>query len=95
MKVQSRAQIRKGLQKMFDQGEESFLRNSEDFDGHKGGIWTGGEGDPTIDGVGAFDYWSGGEGYVFGVHPKVHKWLEERGWFGEWYDGGTMFLWKI
>ena len=67
---------------------DPFFRPSEDFDGHKGGIWTGGEGEPSIDGEGIFNYWGSN-------NPDVEKFLEERGWFAEWYDAGTMFLWKI
>ena len=32
--------------------------------------------------------------YVNGVHREIYNWLEERGWYPEWYDGGTLFLWK-
>ncbi len=93
LKVQNRSQIIKGLRKMFD--KDAFLEPSEDFDGHKGGIWTGGEGNPSIDGVGVFDYYGGGEDWNFGVMPAVDKFLGDRGWFAEWHDAGTMFLWKI
>jgi len=86
-KTAGRAAIIKGLRKMFD--ADAFLEPSEGFDGHKGGIWTGGEGNPAIDGVGVFDYWGSG------VDPRVEKFLSERGWFAEWHDAGTMFLWKI
>ena len=32
--------------------------------------------------------------YVNGVHREIHNWLEERGWYPKWYDGGTLFFWK-
>ena len=32
--------------------------------------------------------------YVDGIHREIHSWLEERGWYPEWYDGGTLFFWK-
>ncbi len=93
-KTQTRAQIIKGLRKMFDDG--AFLEPSEDFDGHKGGIWTGGEGNPSIDGLPVFDYWDRvGNIDGMGTDRRVTKFLEERGWFSEWHVAGTMFLWPI
>ena len=32
--------------------------------------------------------------YVDGIHREIHSWLEERGWYPKWYDGGTLLLWK-
>jgi hypothetical protein len=32
--------------------------------------------------------------YVDGIHREIHDWLEQRGWYSEWYDGGTLFLLK-
>ncbi len=32
--------------------------------------------------------------YVDGIHRKIFSWLEERGWYPKWYDGGTLFFWK-
>ena len=32
--------------------------------------------------------------YVNGIHRKIFSWLEERGWYPEWYDSGTLFFWK-
>ena len=84
--VATRDQIIKGLTDMCD--PNAFLRYSEDFDGNDGGIWTGGEGNPSIDGIGIFDYWNGN-------NTNVDKYLEDNGWFAEWYDAGTMFLWEI
>jgi hypothetical protein len=104
-KTQSRSQIKNGLLKLFS-GQSFHMENSEDFDGNGGGIWMSGESDTPYfketftDDEGSFDFKSEvfnyyNESYVFGVHPKLHKWLAERGWFGEWHDAGTMFLWKI
>jgi len=30
--------------------------------------------------------------YVNGIHREIHSWLEERGWYSKWYDGGTLFF---
>ncbi|MDF2421505.1 MAG: hypothetical protein OPY06_00650 [Nitrosopumilus sp.] len=32
--------------------------------------------------------------YPHGIHREIYSWLEERGWYPKWYDGGTLFFWK-
>ena len=32
--------------------------------------------------------------YVNGIHREIYSWLEERGWYSQWYDAGTLFFWK-
>ena len=32
--------------------------------------------------------------YLCGIHREIYSWLEERGWYPKWYDGGTLFFWK-
>jgi hypothetical protein len=34
------------------------------------------------------------EMYLCGIHREIYSWLEERGWYPEWYDAGTLLLWK-
>ena len=34
------------------------------------------------------------EMYIYGIHQEIHSWLEERGWYPEWYDRVTLFFWK-
>jgi hypothetical protein len=34
------------------------------------------------------------EMYIYGIHREVYSWLEERGWYPEWYDRGTLYFWK-
>ena len=34
------------------------------------------------------------EMYNYGIHREIHSWLEERGWYPEWYDRGTLYFWK-
>jgi hypothetical protein len=88
--VATRDQIIKGLTDMCD--PNPFFKTVEEFYGREiesdGQIWTGGEGDPSIDGIGIFDYYEGN-------NPDVEKYLEDNGWFAEWYDAGTMHITKI
>jgi len=88
--VATRDQIIEGLTAMCD--SNPFFRTVEEFYDNDiesdGGIWTGGEGNPSIDGVGIFDYWSGN-------NIDVTNFLEENGWYAEWYDAGTMHLYKL
>ncbi len=34
------------------------------------------------------------EMYIYGIHKEIYSWIEERGWYPEWYDPGTLFFWK-
>ena len=34
------------------------------------------------------------EMYTYGIHREIYSWLEERGWYPEWHDPGTLFFWK-
>ena len=34
------------------------------------------------------------EMYIYGIHREIYTWLEERGWYPEWYDRVTLFFWK-
>ena len=34
------------------------------------------------------------EMYIYGIHQEIYSWLEERGWYPEWYDRVTLFFWK-
>jgi hypothetical protein len=31
---------------------------------------------------------------MFGVEPKLNGIVEDNGWYFEWYDPGTMMVWK-
>jgi len=111
MKQWAREQIMKGLLELIP--EINFMRNSEDYDGKKGGIWTSGECDWIFKGLPPFDHsveygdcprlLAGDKKYpkmkvktmyVKGVHREIYSWLEERGWYPKWHDGGTLFFWK-
>jgi len=34
------------------------------------------------------------EMYFYGIHREIYNWLEEKGWYPEWYDPATLFFWK-
>ena len=53
------------------------------------GIWISGESTPEL-----FDYYSSSWANTFGVEPKINAMVEKYGWYFEWYDPGTMMLWK-
>jgi len=76
------------------------LADSEDFNGSKGGIWVRSteDGMTAKDGRNLFDYYAEDNAeirYVFGVHREIGDILEKHGWYGEWYDAGTMFFYPI
>lgn len=84
----NRGQLKNAIAKKFP---NIWMKDSEEFDGTQKAIWTGEGSD--IDGVPAFGVYN--EGYVFGVHPELHKFLESKGWYTEAYDPGTFFIFKI
>jgi len=34
------------------------------------------------------------EMYTYGIHREIYSWLEERGWYPEWYDRVSLLFWK-
>lgn len=73
------------------------FRTSEEFDGSENGIWTSGEDGYTHKGMTFFDYYTqdgGSQSYIFGVHKTMHNFLEQRGWYCEWYDAGTVIIYE-
>lgn len=69
------------------------VRPSEDFDGRGGGLWTSGEEGDFFDYY-AYDSDRKEERYILGTRKDVHIFLEEHGWFSEFYDPGTVMLYK-
>jgi len=65
---------------------------SEEFDGTEGGIWISAEEESNQF---YFDYWGEGKGYELGVRVEMNQLLEKKGWFAEWYDPGTVFIYEI
>ena len=51
------------------------------------GIWVAADYTPEL-----FDYWN--SKVPFGINEKLNKLIEDSGWYFEWYDPGTMMVWK-
>lgn len=69
-----------------------FIKDTEDFDGTPGGIWLSADGGENSK---FFDYYTTSRAYELGVRTTFSEQLQERGWYAEWYDPGTIMLWKI
>lgn len=71
------------------------LAMTEDFkNDFAGGIWVRN----TEELNDLFDYWIEDiqeKYYIFGVKKSLHNWANKKGWYFEWYDAGTMMIWKI
>ena len=65
---------------------------SEEFDGTEGGIWISAEEESNQF---YFDYWAETSSYELGVRVEMDQLLEKKGWFAEWYDPGTVFIYEI
>lgn len=75
-----------------------WFRPGEEFaPEYAGQIWSG-EGSTIKDPVG--NYWDAFESgdplynQSGGVHPDIYKLLRERGWAVDWYDPGTVLIFK-
>jgi hypothetical protein len=77
-------QIRKAL---VDKGV-TVVGTTEEFDGGVGGLWISAE---MLDDF--FNYHSEELYETFGVDPELSEFVEENGWYFEWYDPGTIMLW--
>ncbi len=74
------------------------VKTTEEFGSSPGGIWLSGEdGTTASDGVPLFDSYAGGmDPYDdFGVHTEFNDFVESYGFFAEWYDPGTLMLWRM
>lgn len=72
-------------------------RFTEDFDGSEGGIWLCAEdGIEDRKGMPLFDYWTTDSRYYeIGVAYHLERWANRNGWYFEWYDCGTIMMWRI
>jgi hypothetical protein len=61
---------------------------TERFNGMKGGIWLSGEEDD-----GLFEYYSESPKFQIGVLKTLQEAVEEKGWWFEWNDPGTIMCW--
>lgn len=92
-KILTRSELEKILH---DKYAVRFVRNTEDFNGEKGGLWLSAEdGDlmPTSAGDEIFNYYHGGSKYPGGVHKDFAKFLNKNGWMTSFNDPGTVMLW--
>jgi hypothetical protein len=85
----------KGIKAMMSALEKAGVQvcgTTDEFYGSKNdnnGIWVAADHTPEL-----FDYDSSEWLDTFGVHPKLDKLVEGNGWYFEWYDPGTMMVWK-
>ena len=74
----------------------SFAKPGVEFDAaNEGEIWMSGEDhrETFANGEQIFDDHSRDyDTYDVGVHMRFMEFLDQRGWFAEWYDAGTIFL---
>ena len=83
-KAASMAKHIRALQKLFP---KSMIKDSREFNGRSGGIWTGfGE-----DGTSNYSR----SGWPDEHHPKLQKYMDKNGLFGEWNDPGTLMVYPI
>lgn len=77
------------LEKMYP---DAWFKESERFQGHGGGIWTG-EGSYDKEGREIFSYWSNSPDYEIGVLKSFNDFIESKGFWAEWQDAGTIMIW--
>lgn len=70
-------------------GEDFFIRESENFDGREGAIWTTNE-QPSAALAGGFAY----DDDACQPHSVIEALLKKHDWFCEPYDAGTLFLYN-
>ena len=85
------------LKELNDKFPNHNFKISEEFGSdYAGGIWTCGEDtEQKYYGLPLFNYYANSKRYELGVNVKFNEFLEGKGWFCEWYDAGTMMIWKI
>ncbi len=82
----------KAMMKALEEKGVKVCGTTDEFYGSKqdnNGIWVAADATPEL-----FDYWSEEWGNTFGVQPKLNAMVEKSGWWFEWYDPGTMMVWK-
>ena len=86
----SRNQLMNWLSKHMD-----FVETTEDFSGSEGGIWVSGENGDEYKGLTIYSYYAQGSDYSLGVLNEWEQKLNDWGWYSEWYDAGTIMIYKI
>ena len=73
-----------------------FVRETEYFDGGKGGIWLSGENHDEYNGMVIYSYYCEDyENYDLGVLNEWEDELKKRGWYSQWHDPGTVMLYPL
>jgi hypothetical protein len=86
----------KAMSAIEDKFSLRHIQTSEEFDGQPGAIWISGEsGDESSDGTELFNYYiDDAEAYEFGVHKEFSDFIKPLGFSAEWYDPGTLMLYR-
>ena len=88
------------IQALQERYPKASFKPSEEFfsDKTEGGIWVPAYNPEQLhSGKPLFDYYSqdgGSKHYTFGVNNFLHNWLDEQGWYCEFYDPGTVIIWE-
>jgi hypothetical protein len=84
------------IQKLNEKYPKLTLDTSEAFNQSNGGIWVKGteNGITAKDGKKLFNYYAEQKIYELGVHNEINKFVEKLGWYFEWYDCGTIFIYE-
>jgi hypothetical protein len=93
----SRQQLITILRDLDARNKDAFIELSEKFNGVTGGLWLSAEESIKMNGLDVFNYYVGyGETNLYdaGVLVAMRQLLAYHGWFAEYYDAGTVFLWK-
>ena len=53
------------------------------------GIWIAADSHPEF-----YDYWCTNWRDTLGVNPEINAMVENSGWYFEWYDPGTIMVWR-
>ena len=78
--------------RIVDKFPHVWIKDARDFNGSDG-LWTG-EGS-EIDGISAFDHYADNSLYIMGVHKKLSDFLHKLGFYAEWYDAGTIIIYRL
>jgi frataxin-like iron-binding protein CyaY len=81
----NREQIRQALEKI----GVSVVGTTEEFNGAVGGLWISAEASGDHINYHSVTWYD-----TFGVDPSLSLFVEENGWYFEWYDPGTIMLWQ-
>ena len=98
MKQFSRNEMMKFIRKYIDvvQTTDEFFSCKEENE-YSGGIWVSGEWseeNKKFRGKDVFNSYTYSTSYKRGILKSWEQYLNSKGWASEWYDGGTIFIWK-